>query len=199
LSSTANYGNLERVTNHPSITYDQAEGDLASVFPLASLHQWFALRVRSNFERVAAIHLRERGYQEFLPTYTTRRNWSDRVKTVEKPLFPGYVFCSFDPYQRLPILTTPGVLHVVGLGKEPVAIDQAEIEAVWRTLQSGLPVRPWPFLQIGERIIVEQGPLAGVMGSVAEFKGTWRLVVSISLLQRSVSAEIERHWIRPLR
>src|SRR5579862_5761397 len=147
MSSIADYANLEQLANRPPSTYGEVAGGLGSVSPLTSPHQWFAVRVRSNFERVAAIHLRERGYQEFLPTYTTRRNWSDRVKTVEKPLFPGYVFCSFDPYQRLPILTTPGVLHVVGIGKEPAAINQAEIEAVWRTLQSGLPVRPWPSLQ----------------------------------------------------
>jgi transcription antitermination factor NusG len=159
--------------------------------------RWFALRVKSNFERITALHLREKGYQEFLPVYSVRSRWSDRIKSIEKPLFPGYVFCNFSPYTRLPILTTPGVLHIVGIGKEPVPVDDLEIAALWKTLRSGLSLQPWPFLQLGERVVVERGPLTGVEGIVARFKGEYRLVLSISLLQRSIAAEIERDWIRP--
>jgi len=161
-------------------------------------HRWFAVRVRSNFERMTAVHLRHRGYQEFVPTYSVRSRWSDRVKSVEKPLFPGYVFCSLDPDRRLPVLATPGVLHILGIGKEPVPVDEREIEAVWKTVRSGLLVRPQPFLEIGERVIVEAGPLAGVEGIITQFKGSYRLAVSVTLLQRSIVAEIEREWIRPL-
>lgn len=164
----------------------------------SSSRRWFALRVKSNFERTTALHLRERGYEEFLPTYTARSRWSDRIKAVEKPLFPGYVFCNFNPSLRLPVLTTPGVLHIVGIGKEPVPVDRRELTAVWATLQSGLLLRSWPFLQVGERVVVERGPLMGVEGVVTHLKGTYRLVVSITLLQRSIAAEIEREWIRPL-
>ena len=172
--------------------------DSQGAHAIASAQQWFALRVKSNFERITALHLRQRGYQEFLPTYTTQSRWSDRLKIVEKPLFPGYVFCSFNPLLRLPILTTPGVLQVVGVGKEPIPVNQAEIEAVWATLRSGLLVRPWPFLEVGETVVIERGPLTGTEGIVKEFKGTYRLVVSITLLQRSIAAEIERDWIRPV-
>ena len=160
--------------------------------------RWFAVRVKSNYERITAQHFRHRGYQEFVPTYTVRNRWSDRVKAIEKPLFPGYVFCNFSPSVRLPILTTPGVLHIVGVGKEPIPIDRMEMEAVWATTQSGLALRPWPFLQVGNKVMVERGPLAGVHGMVTQLKGACRLVVSISLLQRSIAAEIEREWIRPI-
>ena len=159
--------------------------------------QWFGLRVKSNFEWITARHLRQRGYAEFLPTYKVTRRWSDRVKQIEKPLFPGYVFCSFDPSLRLRVLTTPGVLHVVGIGREPVPVDQSEIEAVWRMLQSGLAVHPSPRLEVGQRVVVERGPLAGIQGTVTQIKGDCRLVVSISLLQRSIAAEIEREWVHP--
>ena len=156
------------------------------------------MRVKSNFERIASVHLRERGYHEFLPTYRIQKRWSDRIKVVEKPLFPGYVFCSFDPHLRLRVITTPGVLHIVGIGREPVPINQPEIEAVWMMLRSGLPVRPSPFLQVGQRVMVERGPLVGVEGTVTQLKGDCRLIVSISLLQRSIAAEIDRSWIRPV-
>jgi len=162
-------------------------------------HPWFALRVRSNFERTAAIHLRQRGLTEFLPTYTSKKRWSDRIKPVERPLFPGYVFCSFDPHHRLPVVSTPGVVHIVGTGRAPIPIPDNEMEALKATLLSGLLVKPWPFLTVGERVIVERGPLAGIEGLVAQFKGECRLVISISLLQRSIAAEIERDWVRPAR
>ena len=164
---------------------------------LSKSHPWFALRVKSNFERTTAMHLHDRGYQEFVPTYIARSSWSDRVKKVEKPLFPGYVFCNFDPYHRLPILTSPGVLQIVGIGREPVPIPDAEIDAVWRTVRSGLLVSPLPFIRVGERVAVERGPLAGVEGIVEQLRGTYRLLVSIDLLGRSVAAEIEKDWIRP--
>src|SRR5690242_5354681 len=93
---------------------------------------WFAVRVRSNHERIAAVHLEERGYQEFAPSILVERRWSDRKKEVEQFLFPGYVFCRFDPQQRLPILTAPGVVGVVGFGKIPTPIPEHEIERIRR-------------------------------------------------------------------
>lgn len=178
-------------------TYE-SEISCQSLFDIGRPQHWFALRVKSNFERTAAFHLIQRGYKQFLPTYTVRTNWSDRVKNIEKPLFPGYVFCAFDPARRLPVLMTPGVLHVVGIGRDLVPVNESELKAVWTTLRSGLLIRPWPYLQVGETVAIERGPLAGVEGYVVQIKGNFRLVVSISLLQRSVSAEIERDWIRPV-
>jgi transcription antitermination factor NusG len=107
------------------------------------------------------------------------------------------VFCSFDPNRRLPVLATPGVLGILGIGKEPMAVQEKELEAVWTTVNSGLRVGPWPFLEVGQRVLVERGPLSGIEGVVTRFKGTYRLAISMSLLQRSIFAEVEREWIRP--
>jgi transcription antitermination factor NusG len=159
---------------------------------------WFALRVRSNCEQVAALHLRERGFEEFAPTYKTERQWSDRKKQIDLPLFPGYVFCRMNPEDRLPVLTVPGTVGLVGFGKGPSAIPDHEIESIRTMFGSGLVVAPWPFLHEGQAVLIERGPLAGVEGILQEIKKTFRLVVSIRLLQRSVSAEIDRTWIRPL-
>jgi len=78
---------------------------------------WYALRIQSRLSGLASITLRGKGYEEFLPLYRACRRWSDRVKQVELPLFPGYSFCQFDVNDRLPILTTPGVIGIVGAGK----------------------------------------------------------------------------------
>ena len=99
---------------------------------------WFAIRTRSNFEKVAAIALENKGMNPYLPTYRNRRRWSDRVVVVDTPLFQGYVFCRFDPLNRLPILTTTGVISIVGCGNDPAPIDDKEIDAIDLILRSGL-------------------------------------------------------------
>jgi transcription antitermination factor NusG len=162
-------------------------------------HPWFAVRVRSNHEKVAAEFLRLRGYEEFCPLYKAESRWSDRIKIVDRSLFPGYVFTRLDPEDRLPVLMAPGVVGMVGFGKGPCPIPDHEVENVRRMVQSGLLVTPWPYLSEGQLVLLERGPLTGMEGIVKEVKGTLRIVVSVSLLQRSVSAEIERSWVRPLK
>ena len=160
--------------------------------------QWFALRVKSRAEKVVAMMARNKGFEEFLPIYRSRHHWSDRTKSVEMPLFPGYVFCRLNPQRRLPLLTIPGVLHFVGIGKVPVPIEETEITAIRRALESGLSTEPWPFLEVGQRVRLEGGPLAGLEGVLTEARKEQRLVVSITLLRRAVAVGIERHWVRPL-
>ncbi len=159
---------------------------------------WYALRVRSNFERVASAHLRNRGIEEFAPTFKAERQWSDRKKQVDQYLFTGYVFCRLNPQDRLPVMSVPGAVSLVGFGNGPTPIPHEEIDAVRKLTGSGLLVAPWPFLQVGQSVVIERGPLTGLEGILQEIRKTFRLVVSVKLLQRSVSAEVERSWIRPV-
>jgi transcription antitermination factor NusG len=159
---------------------------------------WYAVRVRSRFEFVTAEALRERGYEEFLPAYRSKRYWSDRVKEIDMPLFPGYVFCRFDAADPYRVLNSPGVVHIVSAGKRPLPVEENEVVHIQAICRSGLPVQPWPFLRVGRRIRLERGPLAGLEGIVLEMKAACRIVASLTILQRSVAAEIERDWIRPV-
>jgi len=158
---------------------------------------WFALRVRSRCEKAVAEILRGKGYEEFLPLYRSRNCWSDRLKEVDLPLFPGYVFCRFDPLQRLPILTTPGLVSIVGF-KLPQPVDEAELEAVRAVMKSGLPASPWPYLKTGQWIRIDCGALDGLEGIVVRVKNRYRVVVSVTLLERSVAVEIDRDCICPV-
>lgn len=158
---------------------------------------WYAIRVKSNYEHGVSLGLRARDYEEFLPVYRSRRTWSDRKKEVDLPLFPGYVFCRFDVNRRQNVMTTPGVLSVLGVGRMPVPVPDAEVEAVRSVLKSGLSAIPWPFLRSGDRVVIEKGPLSGMEGSVVQVKNTLRLVLSIELLQRSIAAELDASWVRP--
>jgi transcription antitermination factor NusG len=159
---------------------------------------WYALYVRTRFEKVVARNLRGKGYEEFLPLYRRKSRWSDRIKEIELPLFPGYVFCKFNPFDRLPILTIPGVNAIVGLGKNFIAVDEGELNAIRAVLKSRNYCEPWPFLQVGERVRVEYGPFAGTEGIVLVVKNTYRLVISINMLRRSVAVEIDRDCLKPV-
>ncbi|MGA2434440.1 MAG: UpxY family transcription antiterminator [Bryobacteraceae bacterium] len=161
--------------------------------------RWFALHVKPRYEKVASTMLRNKGYEEFLPLYRASRRWSDRMAEVDLPLFPGYIFCRFDPSdRRIPIVSTPGVLNIVGIGRTPVPLDEGEIGAIQAVIRSGCPAEPWPFLNIGDKVRIAYGSLSGVEGILVERKKQHRLVISVTLLQRSVSVEIDRNWIMPI-
>jgi transcription antitermination factor NusG len=159
---------------------------------------WYALHVRPRFEKIIASTLAGKGIEGFLPLYCHRRRWSDRMKEVYLPLFPGYLFCRIDMNKRLPVLITPGVMQIVGIGKAPHPVDESEIAALQAIVLSGLQTEPRSYLNIGEKVRIEVGPLAGVEGILTALKGSRRLVVSVSLLQRSVSVELDESWIVPL-
>jgi len=159
---------------------------------------WYALQVRPRFEKAIASTLLNKGYEGFLPLYRHRSRWSDRMKEVQLPLFSGYLFCRLDLNRRLPVLITPGVMHIVGIGKIPHPVDEFEIAALQSIVVSGLQAEPRSYLSIGERVRIELGPLAGTEGILTSLKGSSRLVVSVNLLQRSVSVEIDESWVVPV-
>jgi transcription antitermination factor NusG len=159
---------------------------------------WFAVRVRSRYENVVASLLGGKGYEWFLPTYSCRRQWSDRIKEVTLPLFSGYLFCRFNPRDRDAVLKTPRLYSIVGIAQNPVPIDEVEIAAVRTLVSSGVSSRPWPYVRIGHRVRIEHGALRGLEGILQSFKGRHRIVVSVSLLQRSVAAEMDGAWVVPI-
>jgi transcription antitermination factor NusG len=161
-------------------------------------YPWYALQVRSRFENIVTAHLSGKGFECFLPLYKSRRRWSDRFKEIECPLFPGYVFCRFNPLDRFPIYITPGVVLIVGQGKTPEPIDETEIAAIQSAVKSGFPSQPCPFLQIGQRVRIDSGPLWGLEGVLLDFKGHHRLVLSVPLLKRSIAVQLEDGWITPI-
>jgi transcription antitermination factor NusG len=152
--------------------------------------------VKSRCEFRAYDDLRLRGFEAFLPLYSVSRRWSDRVKTLKVPLFSGYLFCRFALADRLRVLNAAGVAQIVGFGNAPVPISESELHSVRTLVTSKVACTPWPYLQAGKRVFIDRGPLAGVDGVIIRAEnGNPRVVVSVSMLLRSVAAEIERDWI----
>jgi transcription antitermination factor NusG len=158
--------------------------------------RWYALRVRPRYEKLTAMILGNKGYEYLLPLYKCRTN-PHRSREFDLPIFPGYLFCQFDPSVRMPILTTPGVLHVVGYDRIPIPLDEAEMESIRRLAGSQLQAEPWPYLEIGQKVYVEKGPLQGAVGILLALKTRYRLILSVTLLKRAVAVEIDRSSVRP--
>ena len=157
--------------------------------------EWFAVQVRAGREHHSASHLLQRGYEVFLPCYRQYRRWSDRVKSIERALFDGYLFCRLHQDIVGKIVTASGVIRIVGDGHRPLPIPAADIEALQRIVETQLDAEPWTYLQVGQRVRIEMGPLRGVEGIVLRAKNRHRLVVSVAVLQRSVSVELDPEWI----
>ena len=121
------------------------------------------------------------------------------MKELEQPLFPGYLFSRFDFQNRRPLLMTPGVQQIVGVGHTPIPVEESELESIRQVLASRLPNQPWPYLQIGQRVRVTYGSLSNLEGILIHFKGSHRIVLSVTLLQRSVAVEIDLACVTPVR
>lgn len=151
---------------------------------------WFALRVRPKHERTVATHLARLGLDEYVPLHRVRRRWSDRIKELDAPLFPGYVFCGFTYPYRLRVLNSPGVESIVG------AVDDSELSSLRALIASGKPLSHLPFLRIGQQVSIESGPLAGIRGVVLREETSWRVVVSVEALDRSIAVEVDREVLQ---
>jgi transcription antitermination factor NusG len=187
--------------------WDSKGGSLSMDFNIASSEHdreaigrsshlpWFAVRVKSNYEKPVSAMLRGKGFDEFLPTYRARRQWSDRIKVLDLPLFPGYLFCRIDLSKRLPLLTTPGFLYLVGKGMTPEPIDETEVMGIQSIVRSGLSALPWPSVVVGQKVRLERGPLRGIEGVVTKIGDQHRIYVNATLLQRSVSVQVDSDWV----
>jgi transcription antitermination factor NusG len=162
--------------------------------PRPSSTGWLAIHTRHQHETLAARSLTYKGFEVFLPQYTSRRQWSDRTRELSAPLFPGYVFLRGKLEQQIRILTTPGVLGVVGFAGLPAIIPDAEIEAIRQSIGQRSRVEPYPFLKCGDWVRVKSGPLEGIEGILVRNKKQFRLVLSVQLLQKSAAVEVDA-WV----
>jgi transcription antitermination factor NusG len=182
--------------NQDTISYSAEPTASSAIRPLTEGHpQWFALAVKPRFEKAVARTLEFKGFETFLPLYKKHHHYGTRSKDSELPLFPGYVCCRFDVRTRLPILSTPGVIQILGAGNTPIALPDVEITSLQTAIRTQLPVQPFAYVQAGQRVRINRGVLAGVEGIVMSYKQGLRLVLSITLLQRSVLLEVDRDQV----
>ena len=157
--------------------------------------EWFAIRVKSRSEKLAAAHLRAKGVEVFPATAAFRRVWIDRIRVVEMPLFPGYIFARFDPVNARLVEDAAGVTSIVKCGNQYCRVDAREIDDLRKLVGSGTGVHRTPYLVKGARVRVKYGPFAGAEGTLTNVRDQYRLVIAISILQRSIAVDIDEAMV----
>jgi len=175
---------------------------LPSTIPLLGKQeekQWYAIYTRSRHEKVVYELLNDKGIQTFLPLRVLLSQWKDRKKKIESPLFPGYLFTRInilDDFTK--VITSKGVVKILGTNGTPIPIPTDEIDSVKTLLKSGLKYDPYPFLKSGMKVQVIRGPLQGINGKINERLGKYKLLISIELIKRSISVEIDVKDVEPI-
>jgi transcription antitermination factor NusG len=159
---------------------------------------WYVLYTRHQHEKAVAQNLLNKGFEALLPLYSTARQWKDRTKLISLPLFPCYVFLRGGLERRLAVMTTPGVHSIVSTAGQPTTIPYPEIEAIRRAVEGGFRVEPHPFLKCGEWVRVKCGPLMGIQGILIRKKNIFRLVLSVEILGKAASVEVDSFLVEPL-
>jgi len=180
---------------------DPVRDCLAAAQPTAARNElhWYAVYTRSRHEKRVQQQLEENVPECFLPLYEVVRRWKNGKALVAYPLFPGYLFVRISFSDRRRVVTTPGVVCMVGSRCGPTAIPDQELDAFRGCFERQIRMEPHPYLTVGRRVRVKGGPFAGMEGILLRKKGQWRLIVSIDLIARSVAVEIDANDVDPLR
>ncbi len=161
--------------------------------------KWLALYTRSRHEKLVNRELQKKGIESFLPLRKVTRSWSDRKKLIEEPLFKSYLFVRIPWLKKFEVLNTVGAVSFVGTRpSEPVEVSEKELWSVRRFLEENIQIDPFPYLKEGERVYIRSGPFKGAEGFIIRKGRHCRLVISLDLLMRSVSVEIDEACVEPL-
>jgi transcription antitermination factor NusG len=166
--------------------------------PVLGVSRWYAAYTCTNHERRVAQQLAERQVENFLPLYRSVRRWKDRRKELQLALFPSYIFVHMDVADRLRVLQLPGVVNLVSFGGVPAPLPDSEIEGLRNGLMNEGRAESHPYLAAGRRVRIVDGPFSGIEGIVVRRKDKLRVVLSISLIRRSVAIEVSESDIAPL-
>lgn len=160
---------------------------------------WYALYTRARFEKMVAAELKQKGYESFLPLHSVVRYWSDRLKTLQEPLFPSYVFVHANEKERYYSLQSRGVIRMVSFNSRPARIPDEQIQAISRILCQGYNPQPHHYLNVGDEVEVISGPLTGIRGFFVEERSQQRLIISVHAIRQSLAIELQRNQVRKVR
>jgi transcription antitermination factor NusG len=165
---------------------------------LPKTKNWFAVFTAPRHEKRVEEHLRVREIESFLPLYQTRRRWKDGSKgMLHLPLFSSYVFVRIGCGERLPVLSVPGVISIVGGARESLSIDDAYIHFLREGLRQG-KIAPHPYLTSGTRVRIRSGVMAGMEGILLRRKNGCRVVLTLEMIMKSVKVEVEMDDVEPI-
>lgn len=158
---------------------------------------WYAVRTRSRQERVVCDQIDADGFESYLPMVQHSRQWTDRKKLIDFPLFPGYLFVRAPDFsaQKSQILRKVGVIGFVGSGRVAAQIPDVELNGVRLLLNNRIPHASHPYLQVGQRIRVTDGALRGIEGILVGLGNKDGLVISIDSIQKSLIIQLQGYGV----
>lgn len=163
--------------------------------------KWYAVYVKSRFEKKSAWLLERDGVEVYLPLITSIKQWSDRRKKVEEPLFKSYVFVHTDLKNYFDILNVPGVVTFVHFEGKPVDIPENQINAI-REYVGQVSVNNEEVsidnLHLGQKVMVKYGGMKGIQGDLLEFKGKQWIVVDFEMFGRKLPVQVEKAMVEPV-
>lgn len=159
---------------------------------------WYAVYTKARHEKKVHNRLIEKGIESFLPLVKTLRQWKDRKKWVELPLFNNYLFVNIDIKERIKVLETDGVVRIVSSGGKPIAIPDWQIDSLKKILEENPEVNVTHYFQSGELVEITYGSFKGVKGYVLDIKKRDRIAISIDGIYQSVVVEVRPDWLRKI-
>jgi transcription antitermination factor NusG len=159
---------------------------------------WLAAYTKARHETMVARQLKSKSVMHLLPTFWHTAQWSDRVKRKTAPLYPGYVFVEVNDEERVRVLQTSGVVSIVSVAGKPVPLLETDVAMLRECAARPMQFEPHPYLRVGERVRVKQGPLEGWEGILTYKKNAVRLVISIEQIMQSVSVELDGADVEPV-
>jgi transcription antitermination factor NusG len=160
---------------------------------------WYAGYTASRHEKRVAEHFAQRGVEHFLPLYETIHRWNNGRHRVQLPLFPGYIFVHIALRDRMRVIEVPGFVRLVGFNSLPCPLPEADIGRMKEALNKGVVAEPYPYLTVGTRVEVRNGPLQGMTGILLRRQNKCRVVISVDLIMRSMAVEVEAADVVPVR
>jgi transcriptional antiterminator NusG len=151
---------------------------------------WHVLHVLSNHEKKVAQHLQVRSIEHYLPLYREKVRWTDRTVVAERPLFSGYVFARFEADSRIPVISTPGVLRLLG-DQQWHLVEDEELEKIRAGLAKGMNLRPHPTINVGTKVRIRDGVFEGIEGVVSELRKQCKVILTLAAVRQCFSLEVE--------
>ena len=159
---------------------------------------WYALYTKPRHEKIVESELLQKNIEVFTPKIKLRRKWSDRIKIVEEPLFKSYCFARFALDKKFPIVAQRGVVNIVNFNRNYVTVPISVIESLRALLLNEVPVNPYPYLHLQDKITITKGPLRGVEGYIVEKRNKdMSLVVSVDAIRSSIQCIVDVDCVEP--
>jgi len=169
------------------------------VVDLRQVPRWYAIYTRSRYEKKVSMEFEDRGLEHFLPLVPQLRNWKDRKKIVNMPIFPGYVFVNIKLSEKIRVLRANGVVRFIEFNGSPSPIPDAQIEDVRQLLKYPDRVETASYFNCGDSVEITAGPFSGIKGKIIHSRGKQRILVGIEIIQQAISVEIDSAWLKHLK